>query len=113
MLGDVADDMLALYGRQMTLRKTVVAAGAQSWKPGAATSSDTQVQGRWRFYKPQEIIGTILQGDSLFVVSKAAIPAPAEGDMISPDGTKWWRIMNVYAPEEGTSVAVYRCQCRR
>lgn len=111
---------IARYGRDWTLRRETVAAGANAWTKGSATVAYSNCKAKGRRYKPSEITGTILEHDELVTIdASSASTAPAQGDRIAPGvytadaGAAWRQIVNVHATDVAGTVVSYRLQVRR
>lgn len=110
-VADSISGALRRFGRQMTLRRNTATPG------GASVPLDVLVYGRTKNYGPQELVGSIVQGDTEVTISNAEIAAaqwpgpPKKDDKFVFEG----RIGNVQAVEPkylGTEILVYVCQVR-
>ena len=107
-------------GQQWTLLRKTQAPNAQPWKSGTETLTFDAVQARERYFKPMEIKGGILEGDSLIVVDAATCGSlPKIGDRLAPgtftveDGADWRHVIAVHEVREAGSAIVYRLQVRK
>ena len=108
----VADSIygaLQRFGRQMTLRRNALGPAGQT------SPLDVIVYGTMKNYSPQDLVGSIVQGDSEVTFSNAEISArqwpgpPISGDKIIIDGNP----RNIKAVEPkylSTDILVYVCQ---
>lgn len=110
----------ARYGAPYTLRKPARAAGANSWTAGAETPTYHPCTAFSRGFKPFEIKGGILEGDSLVTITASTISVePAKGDLISIGtftddvGAEWATVVNVNPPKVQGSTVSYRLQVRK
>lgn len=109
------------YGQTYTIRKATEGAGANAWTQGALTPSYSACLGKQRHYKPDEIVGAILEHDVLIVLEvQGLLVVPAAGDRIAigtwaadDTGAEWLQVVNVYAAHAAGQVAAYRLQARR
>lgn len=102
---------LTRFGRQMTLRRKHLAAG------GVLQPLDVVVYGTIKNYAPQELIGTIVQGDSEVIVTDTEIgerqwPGPPRAnDYIIVDGVEK-TVKAVETKYLGVDKLVYKLQVR-
>lgn len=97
---------LVKVGRPMILRRRV-----------SSPPTDVTVRGVNKGYQPQELVGTITQGDTKVIfsnieIASAAWPAPPKkGDFMVIDGVEK-SIMAVEQKFFATTIVVYVCQVR-
>lgn len=119
-LAKTVASVAARHGAEYTLRREVIAVVPQTWKSGSSTVSYFPMVARERYYKPNEIKGTIQENDALLVVDAATLtqlPAVndrvALGSFVSDISAEWRHVVSVYEARERGSVRVYRLQVRR
>lgn len=108
-VADSISSALQRFGRTMTLRR--VTAGPA----GTKIYLDVSVYGTIKGYRPQEMVGTYEQGDSVLTISNTEIAAaqwpgpPRSNDEFVVDG-KVRRVKSVETKHLGTAVLVHVCQ---
>lgn len=111
---------LKRHGSTHTLRLATVAAGANAWTAGSATTAYSECIAYERKFQPAEIRGGINEHDCLVTVDAATcLSVPVDGGRIAPGsftsdaGAEWRQIVNVTAVKVAGRVAVYKLQVRR
>lgn len=109
--GSISNALLR-FGRQMTLRRQTLVAGAA---PNNQVPLDVAVYGVTKNYAENEIIGTIIQGDTKVTITNTEIAAaqwpgpPKPGDKMVIDGKP--RTVGAVEPKYlGTGILVYVMQ---
>lgn len=117
---DAVSSVMRRDGATWTIKRQTAADGANAWTRGSVTASYSTCTARSRGYKPNEIRGNIMEGDSELVIDPATLtvtPQPGDwvalGEFVDDDGVDWLQVVNVYAPRMAGAVGLYRLQVRK
>ena len=111
--------ILETMGAEYTLRKVVAVPGVNAWTAGVPTTTYNKQRGHQRFYKPREIVGTIMAHDVLVTLAPSAI-IPAIGDAVAigaftagtAPAAKWMLIVSAAPAHRAGKVAAWKIQAR-
>ena len=98
----MTERMMARMGRRMLLRRRLGA---------TANFIEVSYMGVLHIYRPDELIGSVTQGDARVLLGAGPAMTPARGDLLQIGG-RTWSVMGVtprYAGEKATS---YDCWVR-
>lgn len=108
--------MLKAFGAAYTLWRAAEAAGANSWSSGVVTNTFYPCRARAKDKTVRTVHGTIAETEKLLIVDAASLAiVPVKGDRVAKGtytanqaGAHWHSVLEVYAPEDGAAVPVYR-----
>lgn len=113
---ELADRLITKNGMPITLRHRTLAAAASDtpWEPGAATVTDTTVDGVFLNYNRKDVDGDVIkQGDQyVYIAAKNLSSVPSIDDLLIRD-TEVWKIVNIEELRPNSQRILYTAQVRQ